>query len=775
MKRILLTLVLLSVGFRIAVAQEMLGMRNSNYAGIQSIGINPSLMVDNRLKWDINLLSGGVSIENDYLYIPKSKLDFFGLGNIVKQVDKKGYLDDFDATENNLYFSSSIMGPGVMFPITRKHTVAVFTQLRTAVSANGVIPEAAKYAYAGFEFSPLHFDRTGKLYDVSGAEFNAMAWFEYGASYAVILSEQERNAWKGGITLKFLQGISAGYLSNVSGKFNVLNDSDMVFENFSADYGRVNYNTFDRMNNAGDLFSGYGYGVDLGVTYEWRRDPSTYTYEMDGEREMDMEKNKYDVRVGLSLLDIGAIVYGHNSNTFHLESDSALYPNWDVDEYSSNWDFDYTMSGVFYNDPIASLRDDHFTMRLPGAISLQADIRIKDRFYVNSTIVQGIRNKSQGVDRASQYSITPRYESLWFEAALPVSLISYKSTALRVGLAFYLGAFWVGSDKVGTLFGLNDLYGADFYMGFKYSIPWTRRPDRDNDHVSDKKDKCIDVPGIWKFEGCPDRDGDNVEDARDTCPDIPGLPEFNGCPDRDHDRIMDRLDACPDDSGLVEFDGCPDRDGDKIIDMRDSCPDQAGLAEFFGCPDRDGDKIIDSRDSCPDQPGLIAFAGCPDTDGDSVPDRIDRCPLIPGLIDLSGCPRTETIAPKEPAPVMEVKLTAEEQEIVNTVFRNLQFETGKAIIRPVSFPSLDALADLMKRKPAFRLKIEGHTDNVGAAAMNLSLSKKRAKAAMDYLIGKGVEAARITANGYGMTKPVSTNKTPEGRAQNRRVEFTIVQ
>ncbi len=775
MKRLLRLLIVLTCIQTHVSAQEMLGLRSSNYAGIQSIGINPSLMVDSRLKWDINILTVGASLENDYLFIPKNKLDFFGLGNIVRQIDKKGYKDDYDATDNNLYFSASIMGPSLMFPVTRKHSVALFTQWRTAISSNGVIPEAAKYGFEGFEYDPLHYENTGKFYDVTGAEFNAMAWYEYGGSYATILSEKDRSALKAGITLKFLRGVSAGYLSDVSGMFNVLNDSDMVFENFSANYGRVNYNTFDNMNGVGDFFNGSGFSVDLGVTYEWRRDPAEYTYEMDGERKLDPEKNKYDVRLGFSILDIGSIRYKNNSNTFHLESDSALYPNWDVDEFSSNWDFDYTMSNVFYNDPGKSLRDDHFSMRLPGAISVQADIRVKERFYVNSTIIQGIRNKSAGVDRASVYSITPRYESLWFEAAMPVSFINYKSSALRVGLAFYLGAFWIGSDKVGTLFGLNDLYGADVYAGFKYSIPWRRMADRDNDKVSDKKDRCIDVPGLFKFEGCPDRDGDGVEDARDTCPDTPGIPEFNGCPDRDHDRIMDRLDACPDDSGLVEFNGCPDRDGDKIIDLRDSCPDLPGIVEFFGCPDRDGDKIIDPRDSCPDVAGPEIYFGCPDTDGDSIPDRDDRCPLVPGLRELNGCPKEKVLAPIEPAPVQEVKLTTEEQEIINTVFKNLQFETGKAIIRQVSFTSLDALAGLMKRKPEFRLIIDGHTDNMGAAAMNLTLSKKRAKAAKDYLIAKGVEESRITSNGYGMTKPVSTNKTPEGRAQNRRVEFKIVQ
>lgn len=98
-----------------------------------------------------------------------------------------------------------------------------------------------------------------------------------------------------------------------------------------------------------------------------------------------------------------------------------------------------------------------------------------------------------------------------------------------------------------------------------------------------------------------------------------------------------------------------------------------------------------------------------------------------------------------------------------------------AIIRPVSYTSLDTMADLLKRKTGFKLRIEGHTNHVGATAMNLSSSKKRAQAVKDYFVSKGVEAVRITDDGYGMAKPVSTINTSEGRQRNRRVEFTIVQ
>ena len=113
--------------------------------------------------------------------------------------------------------------------------------------------------------------------------------------------------------------------------------------------------------------------------------------------------------------------------------------------------------------------------------------------------------------------------------------------------------------------------------------------------------------------------------------------------------------------------------------------------------------------------------------------------------------------------------------MINKVFRNLEFETGKAVIRSTSFSSLDELSALLKKKTTFRLLIEGHTDNVGSDASNLKLSQRRAEAVKKYLTDKGIDATRIVSKGYGEMEPVADNKTAEGRQRNRRVEFTILE
>lgn len=109
------------------------------------------------------------------------------------------------------------------------------------------------------------------------------------------------------------------------------------------------------------------------------------------------------------------------------------------------------------------------------------------------------------------------------------------------------------------------------------------------------------------------------------------------------------------------------------------------------------------------------------------------------------------------------------------VLDDVNYETGKAILKPESFPVLDELVALLVRKDDERIEIGGHTDNVGKPAANMTLSMNRAKSVMEYLISKGIASTRLVAKGYGMTKPIASNKTAAGKALNRRTEVTILE
>lgn len=108
------------------------------------------------------------------------------------------------------------------------------------------------------------------------------------------------------------------------------------------------------------------------------------------------------------------------------------------------------------------------------------------------------------------------------------------------------------------------------------------------------------------------------------------------------------------------------------------------------------------------------------------------------------------------------------------ILEDCNFETGKADLKEESFKVIDELVAYLNRKDDERIELGGHTDNVGTAKSNQILSEARANTVRTYLIAKGIDPARVTAKGYGLSKPIASNKTADGRAQNRRTEVTIL-
>lgn len=105
---------------------------------------------------------------------------------------------------------------------------------------------------------------------------------------------------------------------------------------------------------------------------------------------------------------------------------------------------------------------------------------------------------------------------------------------------------------------------------------------------------------------------------------------------------------------------------------------------------------------------------------------------------------------------------------------NITFDTNRADVKPQFQQVLDQVAMSVRQYPGTVVRVEGHTDSVGSASYNQTLSENRALSVRSYLLQRGVEANRIDAYGYGLTRPIASNATAEGRAQNRRVEFLII-
>ncbi len=329
------------------------------------------------------------------------------------------------------------------------------------------------------------------------------------------------------------------------------------------------------------------------------------------------------------------------------------------------------------------------------------------------------------------------------------------------GLRFLFGDV---HTQLGGGMGLTDGVGAPDFRVFG-SIGWTPMSegpvvgDADGDGIMDDVDGCVDEP----------EDFDEFEDE-DGCPDV----------DNDQDGVLDTTDECPMDPEDVDTfedeNGCPDPDNDKdgVLDVDDKCPMDAGEAVNNGCPnvDTDGDGILDAADKCPadpeDKDGFEDSDGCPDRDNDQdgFLDKDDKCPMEPETIngnkDDDGCPDKGK---------SKVKVVAGKIEILEKVF----FDSNKAKIKKRSYNVLTQVASVLKAyKNIKKVRIEGHTDSRGKDSSNLSLSKRRAQAVLDFLVGAGIDAGRLDSEGFGEANPIASNDSKSGRASNRRVEFVIV-
>ena len=391
---------------------------------------------------------------------------------------------------------------------------------------------------------------------------------------------------------------------------------------------------------------------------------------------------------------------------------------------------------------------DNFTFGVTGSVNKITKL-VADRQEVGGQSIYNVTNPGDlmyyAVDGTVKYSF--------------MSLI--KSKVIDPSAHVGGGYTWLGDASAGTI---NGGFGLTFWLSKQVGLSFTSTYKHSFD---DTRVANVDVPthmqhfaGLTFKFGAKDTDGDGIYDKYDACPEAAGPKEFNGCPDTDGDKIIDKDDACPDEAGLAEFNGCPDTDGDGVADKDDACPDVAGVKALAGCPDTDGDGITDKADKCPEVKGPKENGGCPwpDRDGDKVLDKDDKCPDVAGTVANQGCP----------------EVTEEAIKRLNDYAKTILFDTAKSSFQKQTYPVLEAITSILKEYPYSNFSIEGHTDSDGKDAANQTLSENRAAAVKDYLVEHGIASTRLTSAGFGETKPIDSNKTKAGKANNRRVEVKLV-
>ena len=202
-----------------------------------------------------------------------------------------------------------------------------------------------------------------------------------------------------------------------------------------------------------------------------------------------------------------------------------------------------------------------------------------------------------------------------------------------------------------------------------------------------------------------------------------------------------------------------DQDLDGVPDSEDWCPQtKAGRhVGSNGCTAWEVPRRCEAPAPAPAPAPAAAAPRAPapvatDSDGDGVDDATDKCAGTPKgvAVDASGCAVIEKV-----------------------VLKGVNFATGSARLLPAASGTLRTVASAMKANPAVEVEIGGYTDSVGGPAKNQRLSERRARSVKAFLVGEGIAESRLTVKGYGESDPVDSNDTPAGRANNRRVTFSV--
>ncbi|MBP6386383.1 MAG: hypothetical protein KA327_07135 [Pseudarcicella sp.] len=474
---IFFTLILLSTFF--SVGQALLGISESNYAGINGVYNNPANLADNRLSVGLHVATFDTYITNDYLTFDAPYSLFSFITNTAspelksvrnKTIFKPEYLTFDESKEKaNILVNSQFRGPSILFTINDKSAVALSSRLRAYGNMNNVDRKIAGILTYGTNRAGLR----GPTETVTDITSNVNFFMDISGTYSRVLLENDEHFIKGGIGMKYLAGYYSNYMKIDDATYTITPDSpNSVRDNITTftlngSFSNVDENSFKQFNLSpswllGEGALGTGLGFDIGIVYEHRSDYKKYSYREKGKRKLNPSKNKYDFKIGFSILDIGSIRYNSPPLTsqFPINTSNTVLSYRDFGKIKGTNDLKERVERIL--GPSSSSTKSDFTVRLPTNFHLNFDYKLSENIYLNAVWQQSlVKRSSLGVATTSFVAIAPRYESKWLEVSLP---ISYEEN-LNIGTGIRLGPVFVGSDNIIGFFDLGHKKTFDLYMG----------------------------------------------------------------------------------------------------------------------------------------------------------------------------------------------------------------------------------------------------------------------------------------------------------------------
>lgn len=461
-------------------SQRFVGFNTGNYAGITGVMLQPASIVDSRFKFDINLFSTDVRYSNNYFLLNRDVLLKFNKNNFDDYPTFRArYLSEAQlAAGEKAFFNISNrtqLPLSFMVNLSEKSALALNIQSRTMIQGRNISQDLAKLAFNNFYYQPFN----NQSVDASNLSLQSLSWAEVGLTYGRVLLNSGNHFLKGAITGKYLGGVSSFNLGSNNLTVRVNNDSTF---NFNADRVNYNHNKNADLNKVFDTRfrpDANAFGADAGLVYEYRGHLNNFRYiRNDDEESYEVKRrdlNKYIFRLGVSLLDVGMFTFTKPDNTNSFRADIN---NWDIRNanYSTLANFDTALKNrvtPLANDPR------EYNVYLPGALSVQMDIRFVKGLYLNALAYRPLKMGSRAgsrFDNYGYYSITPRFEKRHFGIYVPYTfsdrndITNFRDN--RLGLALKLGPVFFGSSNLGSMAFNKKLKAADFFVGLKIGFTY---------------------------------------------------------------------------------------------------------------------------------------------------------------------------------------------------------------------------------------------------------------------------------------------------------------
>lgn len=419
-------LILFSFAFS-TIAQEKIGVVTDNFLPVKQVGVNPALIVDQKFFLSVNLLGAHIFARSNTINYVNSRLLF-----------KPDFGDITFDNPNNFakgFIAAEISGPSASWSY-KKNSFGLHTGVRAYGNMNRIPSIIVELINDGDTKEIL--DGT---YRMKNGRFKTMSWGEVGVSYGRILRSRDYELLSAGVTINRLYGIQQSSLNIKNGIVDVTQGSGYIRDAVGA------YSYTDAKFN-----SGKGWGMDLGLTYKAMFD-NVNKY-LPHSRNGGCKVADYRYRIGFSLLDLGYISY----------RDGARFSK-DIQDRDTII-LDDLIEG---NPEVLGEEGDKYTALLPTALSVQGDFYLADYIYLNARINQRLSfRNSFGVERSNLIALTPRFESRWITASIPLTLSNY--TVPQAGFYLRLGWLAIGSDHIMPFIRRGDLRAIDLYFNLNFFI-----------------------------------------------------------------------------------------------------------------------------------------------------------------------------------------------------------------------------------------------------------------------------------------------------------------